>query len=245
MTIALPTAKTPPSLNALEAKVLLYGPPKIGKTQLAAALDPDHTLFIATEPGHGGVEVYRQTVSSWTEFLEVCAALASYDADAAGHEFRTIVIDTVDALHKLCVDEVLGNLGVDHASDLEYGKGWAAITDEFALKIAKLANLGFGLWMISHAKSEEVRQKVGTITVHTPTLSGGAKKFITGFVDYILYAGSEQTSDGETRVLRTRATENYEAGCRVQLPDPLPLDAGVLVDAMDNACRALTAKETA
>lgn len=225
--MTLPTEKTTPTLDVQTAKVLLFGPPKIGKTTLVANLDPDRTLFVATEPGLGALSVYAEPVRSWEEFRAIGPELHTGD-----HNFTTVAIDTVDELHKMCTDYVLKQLGVNYPGDLEFGKGWAAVTDEFRLRVGALSSLGLGVWFISHAKEEEIKQRIGTITKMVPTISGGARKWLTGFVDFILYAGSEQTADGENRVLRTSATENFEAGGRWPLPDPLPLDAGALREAL-------------
>ena len=240
--ISLPAAKQKPTLQAKTAKVLLYGPPKIGKTTLAGGLDPDHTLFIATEPGHGALEAYVQPCDSWDAFRAIGASLAQ-DSASEQPRFHTIVIDTVDELLKQCTDAVMAKAGMTHPSDGEYGKGWGMVSDEFRLRIAKIASLGKGVWFISHSDDREIKQRVGTITKTVPTLSGKNRDFITGFVDFILLARAEQGADKdgqlvEHRVLRTQSTENYEAGGRITLPDPLPLDAAALKDAMNQALKA-------
>lgn len=226
----LPTAKTEPTLNVETAKVFLFGPPKIGKTTLAASVDPDHTLFLTTEPGIGALSVYARPVTSWDDFRKVGPELAAGD-----HQFKTLVIDTVDGLQKMCQDAVMQQLKIAHPGDLEFGKGWNAVSSEFELRIAALSTLGLGMWFISHAKDEEIKQRVGSITKAVPTIGGGARKFLLGFADFILYATSEQTEDGEQRILHTAATENFEAGGRVTLPDPLPLDAAALREALKDA----------
>jgi hypothetical protein len=239
----LPTEKTKPSLTADSAKVFLYGEEKIGKTTTAAALDPEHTLLLATEEGYGALEAFVKPIGSWEEFRAIGPELLK-----GGHPFKTIVIDTVDELLKLCTDKVLQDLGVSYAGDLEFGKGWAAVTDEFRLRVGALCRLGLGVWFISHAKEEEVKTRTGSITVTSPTIGGGSRKWLLGFVDYILLARSEQTADqGEVRVVRTRPAENYRAGGRGGpdgkgvLPDPIPLDAAVIRDAMATATAELVA----
>lgn len=226
----LPTAKTPPTLEIQSAKVLLAGPPKIGKTTLSANIDPDKTLILATEPGHGAIEAFVHPVNSWMEFREVGAELAAGD-----HDFTTVVIDTVDELYKLCQAQVMSDIGISHPSDLEYGKGYGLVGDEFRLRVGKLCALGLGVWFISHTEEREIKQKVGTITKQVPSLSGKTGKWLSGFVDFIFFATSEQTEAGDVRLLRTQATENFEAGGRVPLPDPLPLDAVALREAMADA----------
>lgn len=233
--MTLPTEKTTPTLDPATAKVLLAGAPKVGKTTLASQIDPEHTLILATEPGYGAIEAYVQPVGSWEAFREVGAELAS-----GKHHFTTVVIDTVDELYKMCTDTVLRSLGITHPSDLDYGKGWAAVTDEFRLRIAKLCALGLGVWFISHAEDKEIEQRVGTITKSVPSLGGKAGKWLTGFVDFILFATVEQGAEGDERLLRTAATENFEAGGRVPLPDPLPLDAAALREAMAAAAPKAT-----
>lgn len=223
----LPTAKTQPTLSAETAKVVLYGPPKIGKTTTVAAIDPDHTLILATEDGYGALEAFVHRVTSWAEFRQVGPELVK-----GGHPFKTIAIDTVDELFKFCTDQVMKDLGIKHPSDLEYGKGWSAVTDEFRLRVGAICSLGLGVWFVSHAQDKNVKTRTGEISVTTPSISGRAKDWLLGFVDYILLARSEVTADGEARVVRTVATENFEAGARIALPDPLPLDAAAIKAAM-------------
>jgi RecA-family ATPase len=70
----LPTTKTPPKRSLSDVSILLYGPSKIGKSTFASQA-PD-AIFLATEPGLNALEVYQHPITSWPEFLEVCAELA-------------------------------------------------------------------------------------------------------------------------------------------------------------------------
>jgi DNA polymerase III delta prime subunit len=216
--LILPAEKTPPSLSPETAKVLLYGPPGIGKTTLAAGLNPDTTLILACEPGTGGIEAFVQRITSWEELRLVGGELAKGD-----HPFKTIVIDTTDEAFRFCQEYVTAKHRIKHPSDLDFGKGWSLLSDEFRLRMGKLAGLGLGVIFVSHAKDVEIEQRVGKTTKFVPTLSGQAGKFLTGFVDFIFYMAKQGTEDGEQLVLRTASSENWDAKSRVALPDPLVL----------------------
>lgn len=232
MPVALPIEKTPPALSPARIKALLYGPPKVGKSTFASKINPEHTLFIATEPGLGSLDVFAAPCKSWAEFREFGADLAKDPK-----HYEVVVVDTVDELYRMCSDAVCTELGCKHPSDLDYGKGWAAVADEFRLRVGKLTGLGLGVWFVSHAEDREVKKKVGTKTVTQPSLSGQARKFLTGFVDFIFLATWEGDEESSKRVLRTQGAEEHEAGGRIPegaepLPDPLPLDAAELRKAM-------------
>lgn len=226
----LPEKKTPPSLDFRGAKVLLYGAPKVGKTTLAANL-ADDVLILACEPGTGGLSTYTVEIGSWEKFREVGAELAESD------RFSIVAVDTVDELYRMCSDAVCDKLGIDYPGDAEYGKGWAAVRDEFRLRVGKLASLGRGVWFISHAHEVEIKSRIGTRDKTVPTLNSRALSFLHGFCDLILLAQSESTEDGEKRLIRTAATENYEAGGRITLTDPLPLDAAALRKDIERAAK--------
>jgi len=227
----LPSKKTPPSLSFAQAKVLLYGQPKVGKTTLASER-ADDVLILACEPGLGGLSAYSVEIDSWETFRKVGAELSETD------KHSIVVIDTVDELYRMCADEVCRQLKVAHLADAEWGKGWQMARDEFRLRVGKLAGLGRGLWAISHSMETELRTRVGTRTRTVPTLDKRAFGFLEGFMDFIFLAQAEATPEGEEkRVLRTQPAEEYVAGGRVNLPDPLPLDAEAVKKAIEAASK--------
>jgi hypothetical protein len=226
--------------------VLLYGPYKVGKSTLLAEMAPEEMLLIATEPGQAALEVFREDVASWEEFLVVCGELA-----AGNHSFKYVGIDTVDNLARFCEEYVIssmaktaGKTGYVHVSDFDWGKGSAAVTKEFSLKVAKLCQLGLGVFFVSHEKEGKVKTNTGLEldTVAPDVGAKGMRKFLLGYVDFILHAESIETTEGEQRVLRTRPkvigdVRVVEAGGRVPrssepLPELIRLDAGELRAAM-------------
>jgi hypothetical protein len=220
MAITLPTAKTQPKTNLTEFTIVIYGEPKIGKTTFASQFD--NPLFLATEAGLNSLEAYQIPITSWDDFLEACALLAK-----GKHEYKTIVIDTVDNLTKFCSEYVCKKNNVQHESDLAYGKGWTLVKNEFLRVVTKLSLLPYGLILVSHAKTEEIKTRTAAINKTTPTLSNSFRDIVLGMADIVLYAHTIQrtSKDGkveEVRVLRTKAAETYEAGDRTgKLPEAL------------------------
>jgi hypothetical protein len=228
----LPAEKTAPTLSPETAKVLLYGPPKIGKSTLTSGINPEHTLFVATEPGLDALSVFKVDCNSWERFREIGAELAN-----TKHDFKLIVVDTVDELQRMCADHVIQGLnaglrtpkqGFVHASDFDYGKGWSAVTEEFRLRVARLCSLGLGVMFVSHTKESTIKDRTGAeLTKSAPNVGDkGSRQWLLGFVDFILFASTVPGDEGEVRVLRTHPTELFEAGGRYTLPDPLVIDAG-------------------
>lgn len=214
----LPTEKRKPKQRLEDYSILLYGTYKIGKSTFCSQMD--NPLFLATEPGLEALEVYEVKVPDWITFLQVCAEIAQ-----GGHPFKTIVIDTVDNLWKACSEYVREKLGIMHESDLGYGKGYAMVRDEFFRVLRKLSLLPYGLVMTSHVELVEIKTRTMTITKAMPTIPKSGREIILGWVDMILYAESVVTNDGEIRVIRTKPSENWEAGDRTKrLPPTLPFD---------------------
>jgi len=227
----LPTEKTPPKTDLRDMNLLVYGPPKIGKSTFCS--HADGALFLATEAGLNHLDVFQSPIGSWEEMTEALSQIA-----AGQHKFRTIVIDTVDNAYRFCEEYICRKLKIDHPADATFGKGWGSVNSEFTRVLTKLGSLPYGLILVSHAREKEVTTRTGTINRIGPTLPEGARKIVTGFADCILFFDVETVpnADGKTtyrRVIRTKPTTHYEAGDRTgRLPETLPLDYRAVVKAL-------------
>jgi hypothetical protein len=249
----LPTSKQSPSITADKALILLYADPKVGKSTLAASIDPDHTLVLATEPGTGGLEAYVHPIKGWPEFLQVVEELAK-----GNHRFKRVAVDSADALYAMCQEHVLAELNRKlstkhtYAGDFEYGKGWDALATEWR-RIAKLCTIGMGVMFTSHAKTEEIDRPVGKATRYMPSLPGAGLRTLNRFVEFVLFMEVQNIPrKGDVRVLHSQKSPHHVAGGRFQRPmeDPLiieaenPMDAGrILYAAMREATRLLPQQE--
>lgn len=239
----LPQSKTPANLDLFRLIVLLYGMSKIGKSTFCA--HAERALFLATEAGLNALSVFQIPILTWDDFLAACREIAE-----GKHDFRPIVIDTVDNLYRLCSEHYCRKLGVVHESDLGYGKGFSIVNNEFHRVLTRLAQLPYGLILISHAQEREVETRVGKTLRIEPTLPGKARQIVLGLVDVILYCDVEMVpgpggKPTVRRVLRTKPGSNYEAGDRTgRLPETIPLNYADFVAAY-NASAAVPASATA
>ena len=231
--MSLPTVKTPPKRSLSDVSILLYGPSKIGKSTFAS--QAPGAIFLATEPGLNALEVYQHPITTWAEFLEACAELAKGE-----HEFKTVVIDTLDVLYRLCADHICQKRGLEHESDGSHGKVYGLIKNEIYRVLTKLAHLPYGLILISHSQDRDLETRTGTVTRTVPTLSESFRQIVIGLVDLILYCDvqTEQAEDGtrtHRRVVRTKPSPNYDAGDRFGcLPEVMDLNFTTFAKAFEN-----------
>ena len=205
--------------------------------------EAEGALFFATEAGLNHLSTYQLPISTWEEFLA-----AGRDVLETKHPFKTIVVDTIDNLYRLCTEHVCRKQKVEHESDLGYGKGYALVNNEFYRALSRLALSPYGLYLISHAQERELETRTGKVVRVVPTLPDKVRRMILGMTDLILYGDLEVTTatDGKTtvrRVLRTKPSLKYEAGDRTgRLPETIDLDYAKFVEAFCAGAKRETAK---
>ena len=228
----LPTQKTPPKPDLADLTVLVYGATKIGKSTWCS--NADRAVFLSTEPGLNSLEVFQVPIRSWDELLAACGEIAE-----GNHEFRTVILDTVDNAYRMCAEHVCRKFKVEHESDLGYGKGFALTNNEFQRVLNKLAFMPCGLYLISHSQEVEIETRTGKYNKTVPTLPEKARKIVLGLVDMVLYCDIETAAGPDNkmaarRVMRTKPSLNYEAGDRTgKLPEVIDLDYAKFAEAFN------------
>lgn len=232
MPIVLPSERTKPTTDLSRQTILVYGPPKIGKSTFASRFP--EAIFLECEPGLGQLEVFKVPTFSWESVLEACRLIA-----AGNHRFKTVVIDTADNAFKLCTDHVCAKHGIDYEGDMAHGKGWAMVKNEWHRVLTRLASLPYGLVLISHAVDKTIETRTGEYTKTQPSLPDRARGVVLGLVDMILFCDTVSRKDAAgnlivERVLRTKPHPTYEAGDRTgRLPEVLSLDYEAFVRAFN------------
>lgn len=237
-TIVIPTEATKEDLNEaiFESLILLYGPPKIGKSKFCAELGDN--IFISTEPGLKFLKTRKMKCRTWAAFLQILDTLeAAYAAGKLTGDM--FIVDTVDNLFSYCRSYVCEKKKIDHPSDLAFGKGWEALGTEWNNSILRLAAMDRGIIFVSHSKEKEVTAGGMKQQKTVPSLSGASYAAVNALVDFIFYADFKQFKNPKTkktevkRVLYTKGTDAIEAGDRTgELPITIPLDAKAFKKAM-------------
>lgn len=235
-TLELPTTQTLEGARFSQLKWLLYGSPGLGKsTFFSKAVDDGRApIFLHTDPGLRFIRAYKQPILSWGSFVQSVDALVSKPSG----KYSMVVLDTVDILFRMARKFVCDREGINHVSELEWGKGGDMVRDQFDLQIAKLCLLdsqGIGMAFISHSKDVEVRGRAVKTSKVVPTMQNAAYSAVAPLCDIIGYAGfsvekvTKENPDGIGRVVHFAPDETYDAKDRTgMLPAKCKLDFDVV-----------------
>lgn len=196
----------------------------MGKTTFAASIPG--AIFLATEPGTHALSVYEIQIRSWASLIDAMNLLAE-----GKHDFKTIVIDTIDNAWEFLTADVAERFNKETIGDIPHGKGWAIAKNELRRVLEKMARLPYGIMLVSHSVDREIERKnEPPYTKTMPTLPNSARQVVMALCSYIFLADFEVDIDEKgkkttRRVLRTKSSVSWDAGDRTgKLPPTLPLD---------------------
>lgn len=219
-------------------RVLVYGTHGIGKSTFGAMADKP--VFVQTEDGLGGIDCERFPLAR--RYAAVLTAIGDLYAEA--HEYRTLVIDSLDWLERLIWVDVCEKRGVESIEDIGYAKGYTFALTQWREILAGLEALrnerGMMIILIAHAKIERFENpETEPYDRYSPRLHKSASAIIQEWCDEVLFAtykvhtrkvdeqfGRAQhrgIGTGE-RIIRTTERPAHVAKNRLNLPDEIPLD---------------------
>jgi len=214
-------------------KVLIYGGPKVGKSTFAAGAPSP--VAIQLEEGLSSIDIPAfPLASSWAEVLSCVEALAE------PHEFRTVVVDSLDWLEPLIWAEVCRVGKVDSIEQVGggYGKGYVETVKlwrEFLDGMDWLRSRGMTPILIAHDEVRKIEPVDGEPYEQAGIkLHKRAAGLVTEWADVIGYARSKHSLVGDPkkhtravstgqRVLCVGQRPAYVSGNRFGLPDEMPL----------------------
>ncbi|MFG6500175.1 AAA family ATPase [Sulfitobacter sp. 1A15106] len=107
-------------------RVLVYGPPGTGKTSIAAEFP--RPVFIQTEDGTPG-DLELDSFGLMEDHNGVMQALGALAQEE--HDFKTLVVDTLDSLEPLIQQAVCDENGWASIEDPGFGKGYIAAEEKW------------------------------------------------------------------------------------------------------------------
>jgi len=226
-------------------RVLVYGVEGIGKSTFAAGAESP--IFIQTEDGLGSLQVDHFPLAEGV--ADVMSAIASLYTEK--HDFRTVVVDSLDWLEAHIVKDVESK---HDAKDLAYGKG-AILQAEAWRKVLEGLNAlrndrGMAVVLIAHCTIKRFDSpEVEPYDRYQVKLQERSSALVREWCDAVLFAnyrtivkkddvGFNKTSNrgistGE-RLLYTSERPAFQAKNRYALPESIPLSYDSFVSAIAN-----------
>lgn len=226
-------------------RVLLYGVEGIGKTTFAAATPSP--IFLGAEDGSGHLDVARfPSPASWFDLRAAVDTLLTET-----HEFKTLVLDTIDWAEPLAWAHICKRDSVDNIEAYGYGKGYQVALDEWRGLLAQLERLrgiGMNVLLLGHTHLKPFKNPEGEdFDRYELKLNLKAGGLLKEWCDAVLFANHETFTKTEQRTKRvkgvstgarwlyTQRTAAYDAKNRFGLPDQMPLSYADVEAAMQAA----------
>jgi hypothetical protein len=225
---------------------ILYGPPGIGKsTFVAQAPNP---IFIQCERGLDQITIDRfPQPKTLADYKLQIQALVNEE-----HDYKTIVIDTLDGLELLIWDEVcrIGKCDSIEAYGGGWAKGYVKAREIWTKIMERLVDMSekYNVLLVAHAHVKSFSDP----TLSAPydqwkiRLNDKSSEILFQMVDLVLFANVAKTIDkenarsrkgraiiGEDREMWTQPSTGIEAKNRFALPNPMPFEWEALQTAVN------------
>jgi hypothetical protein len=215
----LPSKPKENSIN-YPTRLLIYGQSKVGKTTQATRLKNNLILDLESGTSYvtGGyiVDVKQEAKQSKKDPLNIIREVYA-ELVKGGHQFKYVTFDTVDNLEVMIGDEIARENGVDHYTDMAYGKGYALVKDGVLKMLDSFHALGLIVIVIGHRKKSISGEEGKEVKVVDFDLSGKLKNALFAWADAIGYMHRVRVDTNLDIALsfRTDEFETLEGGCRI------------------------------
>lgn len=229
-------------------RLLVYGLEGVGKSTFAASAPAP--IFLGAEDGTSELDVQRfPQPGSVADVLEAIAELTS-----AAHDYRTLVIDTLDWLEPLVWQLVCvmcakpGKPPLRSIEEMGYGKGYVEAGSVWRQLIAALERLRaerrMDVILLAHSWIKTFKNPGGEdFDRYEMKLHKGASATWREWCDAVMFAAHDITTYEDdrrrvrgigkgARILRTQHDAAWDAKNRYDLPAALPLDWEAFAEAV-------------
>lgn len=214
--------------------ICVYAVPGVGKSTFAS--QAPSCLLWDIEQGATQIDCKKlHAPESWEAFKASLTELQQLDAAP----FRSLAIDTIDALETLATEYVCRTGGKPTLAEFSWGAGYAALGNEwriFLKGMERLRDRGINIILIAHEHRKQFTDpEVGAFDVYRPRLNERIWELTNQTMDAVLFAqyehGIKEDSPGKkraiisgNRILRTQRSTGFFAKNRYGLPETLPLE---------------------
>jgi hypothetical protein len=233
-------------------RMFLYGDEGVGKTTLAA--HADEPIFFDCEQGSGHVHTSRypfEVGDAPRDMAEVYEAIK--DLQENDHSYRTLVIDSADAIEPLIWHEVVNRYSgkrsavnkngrrLDVIEDIAYQAGYKAAVDDWRTLASHLERLrlarGMHIIFLGHAVIRTFKNPEGEdYDRWNPRIHERAAGYLKEWADVVGFCSYEEgghrlDEDAKRakgystgrRMLHLRRTAAYDAKSRIPTPDQVEM----------------------
>jgi GTPase SAR1 family protein len=252
--------KIKPTQKILPPRIIIYGPPKIGKTAFAASI-PDNIL-LDYEGGSGFAKVSRIEKSEVDTFAKTMDCFQQLSEQK--HSFKAVTIDTADWLEAVVNEEAARQHEAKSVGDVPYGAGFVTAQNIFKTQILEALDYlrqekGMMIVLLAHECIRRYDNPTTqsydryTLKLQENTKGAGICALLKEWTDAILfvnqetYVSAEQVTSNKKGptvkkartsnnvILHTQESPAFLAGNRFNLPPQLPFSWPDVEKALSNA----------
>lgn len=211
-------------------RCMIHGVQGVGKSSWAST--SDHPVFIQTEDGLGEIDCAKFPLAR--SLGDVMAALE--ELRTATHEFKTIVIDSLDWLERLIWADVCRAENVSNIEKIGFQKGYTYALNYWRPFLDALDRLRrdrqMAVILIAHTKIEKFQTpEDSAFDRFSPRLHKLAAALVMEWCDEVFFATYSITTDPKKvkntipeRIMRTSEGPTHVAKNRLNMPYELPLE---------------------